>query len=64
MLLFMVNTSGLVNATLETDETGFEAGFTVSGFSFTGYQINRLDSANPMSNPTFGLLIDNARRKN
>ena len=41
-------------------ETGFEAGFTVSDFLFQCYQIDRLVSANPTSNPTFGFLIDHA----
>ena len=56
MLVSMVNIGGLVD--LETVKPCFEAGFTVSDFSFR--VIDRLDSTNPTSNPTFGFLIDRA----
>ena len=58
----MINTGGLVNST-RTRETCFEAGVTVSDFSFQSYLIDRSVSANPSSNPTFGFRIDHALSK-
>ena len=55
----MVNTDGLVNNT-QNREICFEAGFAVSDFWFQSFQIGRLVSANPTSNPTFGFLINRA----
>ena len=57
----MIKTGGLVNNTRNSN-TCFEAGFTVSDVSFKNHQIDRLVSANPTSNPTFGFLIDHALR--
>ena len=58
MLVSIVNTNGFINNT-RNRETCFEAGLTVSDFSLS-YQIDRLVSVNPTSNPTFEFLIDHA----